>query len=86
MEKKRRGIRPALIKNKAKRAQVWAEQKNQKRLAKKAKREKRKREIAELGEGESPRPKQVYFAIRSFFVSPVILLVLFHDSRLLASL
>lgn len=51
-------IRPALIKNKAKRAQVWAEQKAAKRKDKREARAKRQREVEELGEAAAPR-KQV---------------------------
>ena len=51
-------IRPALIKNKAKRAQVWAEQKAAKRKDKREARAKRQREVEELGVEAAPR-KQV---------------------------
>jgi len=51
-------IRPALIKNKTKRAEVWAVQKSLKRKEKREARAKRQRETAELGEEVAPR-KQV---------------------------
>lgn len=54
----RAGIRPALIKNKAKRAQVHAKQRAEKKEYRRKMREKRQREVAELGD-DNPRPKAV---------------------------
>ena len=52
---KRPTIRPALIKNKTKRAEVWAVQKSLKRTERREGRAKRQRETAELGEEVAPR-------------------------------